>query len=49
MGMSARVSVSQWGWWSCMGPVKEANWTGEKTVQVAGGFGPDGPQPPARG
>ena len=32
-----------------LGPVKDPNWRGEETVQVAGGFGPDGPQPPARG
>ena len=32
-----------------LGPVKDPNCSREETLHVAGGFGPDGPQPPARG
>ena len=31
------------------GSVQDPICAGEETVHVAGGFGPDGPQPPARG
>ena len=49
VGMSARLSVSVSVGVGVTGPVKDPNCSREETVHVAGGFGPDGLQPPARG
>ena len=49
MGLSARVQESVSVGVGVPGLVKDPNCRRVETVHVAGGFGPDGLQPPARG
>ena len=49
VGLSASVQESVSVGVGVPRPVKDPSCRGEETVHVVAGFGPDGPQPPARG